>query len=278
MAIESPSATRTKAGAPAPEAGDGAASQPADGAASGAAEPPGGSRSRIAADAWIAHLREHLPIAREGTDPEGVHQLRIAAGRLDVWLRLGGMRVLRDDLRWLRRGAAGVRDLDVLLQRPQPAPFAHALEQARIEQRGVLERVLASPRLPALIDALSSLSPLRRKRALKGLGRETAKVLRRGKKAVASGAPEDVHALRRAARRLRYGREWLGLGSRALERLQDELGAMADAATLLRHLERCPAWDGAAELRSRAEAELERARDEGLRRFRKLARRLRAEV
>jgi CHAD domain-containing protein len=65
---------------------------------------------------WIDRLREHARSACAGSDSEGVHQLRVAAGRLSVWLELGGKRVLRDDLAWMRRSAGPLRDLDVIME------------------------------------------------------------------------------------------------------------------------------------------------------------------
>ncbi|HEU4743256.1 MAG TPA: CHAD domain-containing protein, partial [Meiothermus sp.] len=63
----------------------------------------------IAPTRWLLHLENHLPVARKGADPEGVHQVRVAGRRLRVWLELGGYQVLHDDLRWLVRGAGKVR-------------------------------------------------------------------------------------------------------------------------------------------------------------------------
>ena len=34
---------------------------------------------------WLEHLERHLPVARLGGDPEGVHHLRVAAQRLRTW-------------------------------------------------------------------------------------------------------------------------------------------------------------------------------------------------
>jgi CHAD domain-containing protein len=224
---------------------------------------------------WIEHLALHAPIALEGRDPEGVHQVRVAAGRLSIWLQLTGVRVLRDDLRWLRRSAAAVRDLDVLLESPQPAPFAHWLEQERAQQRAGLIEVLTSPRLTALLEALSSLATLHRRMAASRLDREVTKLLRRGRRAARAGATlEEIHALRRSVRRVRYGREWLGRKSRGLERLQGNLGVIADAAAALGYLDRCPPWEGALELRTRMVEELERSRATARKRFDSLAQRL----
>src|ERR1043165_1021156 len=71
--------------------------------------------------AWLDRLEERTSLAESAPDAaldaEAVHELRVACGRLIVWLDLGGWRILRDDLRWLRRSAATVRDLDVVLHR-----------------------------------------------------------------------------------------------------------------------------------------------------------------
>lgn len=69
----------------------------------------------------VVQLLRHDPGARLGTDPEAVHQLRVAARRLRSDLRtfaplLEGEQIdaLRDELSWLGRQVGEARDADVL--------------------------------------------------------------------------------------------------------------------------------------------------------------------
>ena len=63
----------------------------------------------------------HDPGTRLGSDPEELHQMRVATRRLRAFLRAGGKsldrewaRALRDELQWLGRALGPARDLDVL--------------------------------------------------------------------------------------------------------------------------------------------------------------------
>lgn len=187
---------------------------------------------------WLDHLIQNIELARLGADPEGTHQLRIAVARLRVWLRLGGWRVLEDDLQWLRNRAAQVRDLDVhLAHRPPPVVAAHLTTERAIAQ-GDLVRALDHPRLAALLSALALLPPLDRNRARRQTARLAREALRRGKRAKAR--PDDLaalHALRRAVRRVRFAMEWLGTCPRRVHELLDTLGDAGDRIVALRQLE-----------------------------------------
>lgn len=212
----------------------------------------------ISCAAWIRHLEEHLPIAHEGRDPEGVHQVRVAAGRLATWLELGGQRALRDDLRWLRGRAAAVRDLDVLLATHPPAEWARWLERQRRGTRDDLMAALASPRLAALLAALRLQPPLAVASARAGREGIRDRVLRRGARLVER--PQDVerlHDLRRALRRLRYADDALGLDASAWKLLQDAFGLLNDLAVAQRLLSEYPGRAGlgahAADLAARFE-------------------------
>lgn len=196
---------------------------------------------------WLEHLALHLPLARQGDDPEGVHQVRVALGRLDTWLRAAEMRILRDDLRWLRRAGSRVRDLDVQLAADPPAPFAEALCAARDVARTEWLEHVDAPRTAAMLDALRSLPPLAAARIDAYTDAAARKVARRGKALAAH--PTDLaryHALRRAVRRLRYALEWAGRSARPVKDLQDALGELNDAVVTLELLtELCAADDDA---------------------------------
>lgn len=186
---------------------------------------------------WLHHLEQHLPIAREGKDPEGVHQVRVAGRRLRVGLELGGYRVLRDDLRWLVRGAGKVRDLEVLLQTSPPQAFAAWLAEQHREARKELLDILEAPRLEGLLWALRYLPPIPTHEAERRLARFERRVEKRKAAWRARHTPEALHALRRALRRLRYAREFLGRDAKDLKALQEALGRFNDLAVALRYLD-----------------------------------------
>lgn len=205
---------------------------------------------------WLLHLHDQLPAAAAGRDPRAVHQLRVAAARLRVWLELAGLRVLRDDLRWLRDAAGPVRDLDVLLGRTPPPAWNAWLRERRSVARARLAAALATPRPAALVEAFSRLEPVPEPTARRGLGRALKRVRRRGRAAEeAPSCLDSVHRLRRALRRLRYASEWLGGRPKALRRLQEELGELNDRDQALRLLEAWPDRDQLSDERERLLAE-----------------------
>lgn len=192
----------------------------------------------IECEAWREALLERIDVARAGRDSEGVHGLRVACARLDVFLRLLGWRVLRADLRWLRRAASAVRDLDVLLdQSDLPDAFRVALQAQREPAREQLLAVLAHERCGALLDALEELPPLRFARAQRRSVKLATRVAVLGLNMRRPDADvEAFHALRRALRRLRYAQEWMNLDPKAARRLQAELGALNDTVVAQQHL------------------------------------------
>jgi len=215
---------------------------------------------------WLDHLRRHLLVAREGTNPEGVHQMRVACGRLLVWLQLGGRSVLRDDLHWLRRGAGEVRDLDVLLLSSPPAPFARWLRERLAEKREALRAQLDDARLPALLEALEHLPPLRVEDADVAARRLRRRARARGSKLPTVRNAAALHALRRALRRLRFAEEWRGKEQpKRLKRLQQTLGEMNDGAVALRIFDAFPERGGLRTYRAGLVARVARARGEALR-------------
>ncbi len=198
------------------------------------------ARHELAIDCkpWLQRLGASLPLARAGRDPEGVHQLRVAIARLRVWLRLADVQVLRDDLKWLRDCGGAIRDLDVQLQLDPPAALVRRLQAARPAAQRALLEALDNPRAGGLLEAFSLLPPIERGRAQQQLARLARTALRRGRHAYAR--PHDLpslHALRRAARRLRFALEWLGHRPRQVIALQSALGAVGDRALMLRALD-----------------------------------------
>jgi CHAD domain-containing protein len=193
---------------------------------------------------WLDTLRANLAPATASTASDAIHEVRVAAARLDVWLRLAGRDVLRDDLGWLRRTAGAVRDIDVILAHLPPEPWQAWLRKRRQREQTFWKRALESPRAAGIPPALASLPPLALDDAREGIRRLHKKVRRRGEKA--ERRPEDdeaLHAFRRAVRRLRYAEEWIGRDPEALKRLHGAFGRMNDAAVALRVLDEYPGSD-----------------------------------
>jgi len=219
------------------------------------------------ADALRAALRDQLalilahdPGTRLGTDPEDLHQLRVATRRLRAFLRASRRFVdeewaneLRAELGWLGGELGGVRDLDVLLEHLreesatlEPAekkslrPVLAALGRERGRQRRTLLRGLESDRYLALLDRLETIDPpiVETGITLEAIWRREFRRLRR---AIAELGPvpadHALHAVRIHAKRSRYAAELArpALGKRAVgfleaaKGLQDVLGVHQDA-------------------------------------------------
>lgn len=183
---------------------------------------------------WLGRLSLAATAARATGDANAVHELRSATRRLDAWLRLGGRRALRDDLRWLRREAAAVRDLDIALEAEAPEAHRAWLKERRESQRLALRASLDGARWSAIASALPLVPPLDPREAKARLRGLAARALARAKRF--ERTPEDpakLHDLRRALRVLRYAHGWLGREPKLFTRLQDALGAVGDAAVRL---------------------------------------------
>jgi len=114
----------------------------------------------------------HDPGTRLGSDPEDLHQMRVATRRLRAFLRVGRPLLdetwsepLRDELGWLGRALGPARDLDVLLEHVEselaalgePDGAAGLLEALRAEQvsaRRDVVAALSSDRYLALLERL----------------------------------------------------------------------------------------------------------------------------
>jgi CHAD domain-containing protein len=181
---------------------------------------------------WVAHLEAHLPLALSGEDPEGVHQVRVAGRRLRAYLDLLGFRVLKDDLRFLVRQAGRVRDLEVALGGPLPEGFREHLRAELSEARRSLVALLRSPWMGALLRALRHLPPLDKGQARKRLRRLQERLEARFLELRAEPSLERLHAYRRALRRVRYAKEFLGLSTKRERALQEVLGEVNDLGVL----------------------------------------------
>jgi len=218
----------------------------------------------------LAQIRRHDPGTRAGENPEHLHDMRVAVRRLRAVLKTlkGGFAVplqvfLRDELRWLGAALGEVRDLDVQIGRltalvavMPPAlrdgfkSFLAHLERERAQRRDKLLGVLDSARYMRLLrrlerfatghsrvrstsSAAAPVGPF----AAASVARTHRKLLAQGKKVHREPLPEELHALRIRAKRLRYVLEYFAdLGgkparkaARKLAKLQDLLGEYNDA-------------------------------------------------
>jgi CHAD domain-containing protein len=214
---------------------------------------------------WIEALERHVRAAREMPEVESVHQLRVAAGRLGVWLRLARRRALRDDLDWLRKSAARVRDLDVLLARHGEESWSAALAAERAVAARELVSALETPRVAGLLQALAYLPPLSVREAALRLPKLRARFRSAATQTLRAAAPEfeELHRVRKRVRRLRYALEWVGRESKAEKALQDALGTLHDAAVASAHARAAgAAGDRAREMREQeCAADLARVRE-----------------
>ena len=214
---------------------------------------------------WLTDLETRVARVHERAEPEDVHQLRVASRRLAAWLRLGGLHVLRDDLRWLRRVAGAVRDIDVVLEVEGDPTWSRWLRSERRVRHQTLHEALASERTAGLLLALRSLPPVARDKATERLSVLAGKALAAGD--ALEGAPDDperFHALRRKVRVLRYSLEWLGEKTGAFREFQEVSGLAADRAMSLRLLAAYPQVDELAARKSELEAEFAQRRHAGL--------------
>jgi CHAD domain-containing protein len=209
-----------------------------------------------------------------GHDPECVHDLRVAARRLDIMLQLGDgalpapLRQARPVLRRLLRSFGVARDLDVGLDmlgnlaKNLPRRERKALEplrlrlitQRNLEQRQLI-RLLQSPairqwnkKLTAALRNAWPYVPVRRRLAVHAappLIRQLYRRLRKdGDMLTAASSVRDHHIVRTHVRQFRYALELVvplynGPAARmlrSLQRLQDRLGAQHDAYVLYRRL------------------------------------------
>ena len=221
---------------------------------------PGARRLREMLEAQRRALLAHDPGVRVATDPENLHQHRVAARRARAFLRAtrayvdpGWRRSVGEPLARLGRVTGPARDLDVLLEHVRPLTEAGAdllvslLEEARTrvqsellealdddDYRVVLARLQMPARLRRGVDAI----PLDR------VAREEFERLRRSVERLGKRPkPAQVHALRISLKRARYATELAAprgkAGRRFLEaarELQELLGEHQDAVVAERLL------------------------------------------
>lgn len=214
----------------------------------------------------LRHYRLNETLLLAGRDAGALHQARVALRRLRSALTLfrtvvGDERyaALREELRWLTSELGEARNLDVLLERSTGNDLHDRISVAREAAYDRIDAVLASPRVRALLldlvewtatgdwlqhaDTAADRDRPARVFAAEALRRLRRRMKRRGRH-LARADDETRHALRKDAKKLRYGAEFLaGLFDAprerrrhrkfvaVLETLQDELGALNDLAT-----------------------------------------------
>jgi len=220
--------------------------------------------------ACVRHLEGNRYGALAAADREYLHQMRVALRRLRTAFELFADALPRpvaaellSELRWLTRALGRARDWDVFLadtlrpllaRHPRHAglrAMRAACEDLSAEATSVAQRALESRRYYALMRALRALSygdtpvsplsagaprPLSMRRH--ALAAMIGKARKRGRKLARLDAGE-LHRLRKAVRRLRYGLLFLApllpearvrpLAG-AVEALQETLGALNDCA------------------------------------------------
>ena len=202
------------------------------------------------------------PLAREGRDPEGVHQLRVTSRRLraelDVLAPVLGERSsksLAKELRWIGSILGRQRDLDVLYdlltrleheESPYDASVLSRLRRQRDTERRRVREALSSARYQRLARDLAAwaVAPPLRRRARARASDTLRPGLLAGLSALFYGVyavgptvtDETLHRLRIAIKRSRYRAEVAGpvLGPNAdavakdLARAQGVLGDLHD--------------------------------------------------
>ena len=199
----------------------------------------------------------HDPGTRLGTDPESLHQLRVASRRLRAFLRAGRPLLderwadeLRSELGWLGSALGPVRDLDVLIDHLRreaselgaldavgAGTVLRALGRERAAARRRLLRTLASDRYLALLDRLEAAGnpPLAEAGAgisLEDVWRTEHATLRKGiSRSGDTPTDDELHGVRIKVKRARYAAELAGLDGyvRAAKALQDTLGEHQDS-------------------------------------------------
>jgi len=213
-------------------------------------------------EALRARLREQLdeilandPGTRLGTDPESLHEMRVAVRRARALLRAGEPLIATDtqtlalELKWLGGLLGDVRDLDVLLARLrgeaaalEPADrkaagrLLRSLERQRTRARRTMLKALDSQRYANLLDqfedALGELAPATAEVTLDTLAKQELKKLRRAVRA-AGEEPADavLHDLRKRGKRARYAFELAGSDAvvKRAKAFQDVLGEHQDS-------------------------------------------------
>jgi CHAD domain-containing protein len=209
------------------------------------------ARLRAQLDAVLAND----PGTRLGTDPESLHDMRVAVRRARALLRAGAplietdMQMLALELKWIGGILGDVRDLDVLLarlraeatsldpgDRKAAGRLLRSLEQQRTRARRTMLKALDGRRYANLLDrfddALEELAPAAGEVTLDTLAKRELKGLRRAVRAAGEEPADDVlHDLRKRGKRARYAYELAGADAvvKRAKAFQDVLGEHQDS-------------------------------------------------
>jgi CHAD domain-containing protein len=258
-----------------------------------------------------AQLLDHDPGTRLGSDPEDLHDMRVATRRARAYLRAARplldrawAKELRDELGWLGTEFGPARDLDVLLEHVRDevaalgdagrplAALVRSLERDHAEARSAVVAALSDDRYFALLDRLEDLEPVLAPDADESLAELWWSQFKRTRKGFrdlgGSSSDEELHAARILVKRARYSAELASgeLGKRgekfvsAAKKLQDVLGEHQDSAVAEKQIAEWakgkPAAAEAVELLLDRERERrERAREEWPAGWKKLEKRAR---
>jgi CHAD domain-containing protein/adenylate cyclase class IV len=215
-------------------------------------------------------LLAHDPGTRLGSDPENLHQMRVATRRARAFLRAAAPLLdpdwaadLRDELRWIGSALGPARDLDVLAERLEGEiarlgderrvvrGLLKGLERERRKARAAVVAVLSEERYPRLLDRLETPEPRFVADAHRTLAELWWAELQRTRRAFArmgdDPSDDELHSARIKVKRSRYAAELAALelgvpGERfvdAAKALQDVLGEHQDACVAE---ERIRAW------------------------------------
>jgi CHAD domain-containing protein len=223
---------------------------------------------RFAIGSGAQRLVANDPVARIGSEPEAIHQARVATRRLrsdlktlEPFLDRSAAARIRDELHWVGELLGSVRDADVLIERvEETGRTLHLADEARSTIVSELQRdrrrshaelvgALSSRRYIGLVQALvdaAEAPPLADgvdgdRRARPRVRKLVHKSWRRVSRAVKRLEPEPddaaLHEIRKRAKRGRYAAELSataideGAGRLAdrLADLQDVLGELQDA-------------------------------------------------
>ena len=212
-------------------------------------------RLRMLLRAQLREILRHDPGTRLGSDPESLHDMRVAVRRTRALLRAGGELAATDtemlvlELAWLGGVLGEVRDLDVLLDRLRAEAAAldradaaagerllRGLQARRRRSRRALLRALDGNRYATLLDrfesTLDELEPAPTELTLDAVAARQLKKLRRKVEAVGEAPTNaELHELRKRGKRTRYAHELAG-ATKVVDRakaLQDVLGEHQDS-------------------------------------------------
>lgn len=197
----------------------------------------------------------HDPGTRLGTDPESLHDMRVAVRRSRALLRAGKKLIASDvqalslELKWLGGLLGDVRDLDVLIEQLREQAdrldrtdaaaarkLIRKLEQRRTRTRRTMLKALDGERYARLLqrfdEAIDGLQPNDAGKSLEAIARkEKKKVQAAAEEAGDEPSDDALHAIRKRGKRARYAGELAGMKKlvKRAKRVQDTLGEHQDA-------------------------------------------------